>query len=323
MFIYLSFIYLYISFFLLAFFFFIFPFPPLSKPPCEGFPGVYEFPWAQQHFKHFFPARAAGKVHSENLGVLCHKTHGKRRESRGREWMCVQSRVWFLDVSLGRIWFKIPDVSSFSMRDSGCRHVCRAAAAPAASAPTEERLASSQNKKKRKGKDRIKIIFKNNCGRKREKGRWKVFEGKIFQCVDSEKQALCWMLNLTLFPENVSSFPSDRAVSWGSKDGRKCCWRNPNPSWRCLCPVPNTTCLYLSHFLPAQPRGGISSHFESLEDEFVHILKMKSSEVLWYQPRGLMQKAESIWRAGRKYIYGNISLAGGCYFPPFFDVWPQ
>lgn len=120
------------------------------------------------------------------------------------------------------------------------------------------------------------------------------------------------------------------AVSWGSKDGRKCCWRNPNPSWRCLCPVPNTTpkgrrdpCLYLSHFLPAQPRGGISSHFESLEDEFVHILKMKSSEVLWYQPRGLMQKAESIWRAGRKYIYGNISLAGGCYFSPFFDVWPQ
>lgn len=147
----LLYIYIFLSSFLL-FSSLFFLFSPLSKPPCEGFPGVYEFPWAQQHFKHFFPARAAGKVHSENLGVLCHKTHGKRRESRGREWMCVQSRVWFLDVSLGRIWFKIPDVSSFSMRDSGCRHVCRAAAAPAASAPTEERLASSQNKKKGKGK---------------------------------------------------------------------------------------------------------------------------------------------------------------------------
>lgn len=44
---------------------------------------------------------------------------------------------------------------------------------------------------------------------------------------------------------------------------------------------------------------------------------MKSSEVLQYQPRGLMQKAESVWRVGRKYIYGNISLARGCLFPPF------
>lgn len=81
--------------------------------------------------------------------------------------------------------------------------------------------------------------------------------------------------------------------------------------------------IYLSHFLPAEPRGWICSHFERLEDEFVHIWKMKSSEVLWYQPRGLMQKAESIWGVGRKYIYGNISLARGCFFFPFFDVWPQ
>lgn len=105
-------------------------------------------------------------------------------------------------------------------------------------------------------------------------------------------------------------------------------------SRRCWCPVPanppptapqgrRDPCIYLSHFLPAEPQGWICSHFESLEDEFVHILKMKSSEVLRYQPRGLMQKAESIWTVERKYIYGNISLARGCFFPPFFDVWPQ
>lgn len=148
-----------------------------------------------------------------------------------------------------------------------------------------------------------------------------------------EKQTLCWTLSLRLFPENVSSFPSDRAVSWGSKDGRRCCWRNPNPSLSVEHAGPELVLylshpyptapqgrrdprIYLSNFLPAELWGWICSHFESLEGEFVHILKMKSSEVLRYQPRGLMQKAESIWGAGRKYIYGNISLARGCFFPP-------
>lgn len=83
--------------------------------------------------------------------------------------------------------------------------------------------------------------------------------------LNSEKQALCWTLNLRLFPENVSSFPSDRAVSWGSKDGRKCCWRNPKPS--------------LSTLKPPQREGGIPAFIylissqHTLGEELVPILR--------------------------------------------------
>lgn len=88
----LLFFFLHPFFFLLCFLFFpLFP-SSLERdfPVCMNFHGHSR--GSLQHFKHFSPARAAGKaanVHrplSKNLGVfLCHKIHGKRREGRRKE----------------------------------------------------------------------------------------------------------------------------------------------------------------------------------------------------------------------------------------------
>lgn len=159
--------------------------------------------------------------------------------------------------------------------------------------------------------------------------------------LDSEaKQILSWTLNPRRFPENVSSCPSDRAVSQGCRGRLKVPPEKQIPthearwggSTRPGCAGAAARRAGPTSSLAGKqgwPSLGVASpSCRAVRINSFRFCRWKAAYECWvlqYQPRGMIQKAEPVWRvlAQRKYIYGNISLATGRVFFPFFDVWPQ
>lgn len=100
-------------------------------------------------------------------------------------------------------------------------------------------------KRKKNGKDRKISRGKKEIKKERTKPDARYLRTRVF-CIglDSEKQILSWTLNLRLFPENVSSCPSDRAVSEGCGGWQKALSKKETPACkvrlgpgRCSCHV--------------------------------------------------------------------------------------
>jgi len=239
--------------------------------------------------------------HKDIWVLTSHQLQGNRRAG-GKEigrvlWGCLLGQLWLSPTDVMGLWHFQSDGG-----ESGCRHVCRASAPPGFflwENRREKREKKNEGKKKRKEK-----------GEKERKNPDARYLRTRISCMglDSEKQILSWMWKSRLLPENVSSCPSDSAVSRGGRGRPKapqgtgpaqCCGQQQDVQpWHCIVPCwavrghPSTSCRWKT----------VCKHWGWL-----------------YRPRGMIQKAEPIWRVilQRKYIYGNMSLAiGGLFFFP-------